>query len=217
MGGEEQHPHGCPPHLLPSLSCTPSFQLCFPGDAPPWGGDRLDMSPWMVELLLEAHPSRVSGGHPTGDTCHPSPCPAKPRDTHPWVGRTLPRVLVAMSATFWKASRKATAASTVVLGRRERGGSSAGAGHPGMCLRGGGGGVPHPHPGHSPELGVQLGGLRVEILPDGVGALQGGKGRVRAGAPRPPCTPSPGRANPPFTITERRGSSVAVPGEARLL
>lgn len=32
-----------------------------------------------------------------------------------------PRVLVAMSATFWKASRKATAASTVVLGRRTAG------------------------------------------------------------------------------------------------
>lgn len=46
-------------------------------------------------------------------------------------------MLVAMSATFWKASRKATAASTVVLGRREQGGSSAGVGHTGMCQRGG--------------------------------------------------------------------------------
>lgn len=63
---------------------------------------------------------------PQGDTRHPFPCLAKPGETHPWVGRTLPRVLVAMSATFWKASRKATAASTVVLGRRERGGSFSG-------------------------------------------------------------------------------------------
>lgn len=38
-------------------------------------------------------------------------------------------MLVAMSATFWKASRKATAASTVVLRQRERGGSSVGVGH----------------------------------------------------------------------------------------
>lgn len=77
------------------------------------------MSPWMVELLLEDHCSHVGRGHPTGDTHHLSPCLAQPGDTHPWVGRTLPRVLVAMSATFWKASRKATAASTVVLGWRE--------------------------------------------------------------------------------------------------
>lgn len=47
-------------------------------------------------------------------------------------------MLVAMSATFWKASRKATAASTVVLRRRERGGSSVGAGHTGMCHEDGG-------------------------------------------------------------------------------
>lgn len=31
------------------------------------------------------------------------------------MSRVAPRVLVAMSATFWKASKKATAASTVVL------------------------------------------------------------------------------------------------------
>lgn len=40
---------------------------------------------------------------------------------------------------------------------------------------------------------------------------------MRAGAPRPPCTPSPGRANPPFTTVERWGSSVAVPGWLWLL
>lgn len=81
-----------------------------------------------------------------------------------------------MSATFWKASRKATAASTVVL---------QGEGHGAQCCC-------HPvdmgtlpagcrwhRPDHSPELGVQLGGLRVEVLPDGVGALQEGKAVVR--------------------------------------
>lgn len=40
---------------------------------------------------------------------------------------------------------------------------------------------------------------------------------MRVGAPRPPCTPSPGRANPPFTTVERWGSSVAVPGWVWLL
>lgn len=49
--------------------------------------------------------------------------------------------------------------------------------------------------GHSPELGVQLGGLRVEILPYGVGALQGGKVMVRDRALHPlHCLPSQGRS-----------------------
>lgn len=51
-------------------------------------------------------------------------------------------MLVAMSATFWKASRKATAASTVVLGRRERGGSFSGCWAPRDLPVVGGGGVP---------------------------------------------------------------------------
>lgn len=77
-----------------------------------------------------------------------------------------PRVLVAMSATFWKASKKATAASTVVLGRWTAGRSVGEVSSP----------LPAPSPAGapsaaSPQLGMQLRGLGVEVLPDGVGAL----------------------------------------------
>lgn len=47
-------------------------------------------------------------------------------------------MLVAMSATFWKASRKATAASTVVLGGESKGGAQQVLGTPG-CAHGDGG------------------------------------------------------------------------------
>lgn len=77
-----------------------------------------------------------------------------------------PRVLVAMSATFWKASKKATAASTVVLGRWTVGWSVGEVSYP----------LPIPSPAGapsaaSPQLGMQLRGLGVEVFPDGVGAL----------------------------------------------
>lgn len=182
----------------------PSFQGCFPENAPPMCGNRLDISLWMVKLLLEVHPRNVGRGQ--------SPSVPLPRQAwgHPPPGeRTLPRVLVAMSATFWKASRKATAASTVVLRQRERGGYTQWVQDTlGCANEEGGPPCPTRSYGHSPELGVQLGGLRVEILPYGVGALQGRRVMVRDRAPHPlHCFSSQGRT--PSTGAERQGSLVA--------
>lgn len=94
-------------------------------------------------------------------------------------------------------------------GGESEGGSSVGAGHPKMFPWGGGGGsLSQPHqPGHhSPELGVQLGGLRVEVLPDGVGALQGGKGTVTAGTPHP-LSPPPQAGQTPSSLLQRDGAA----------
>lgn len=64
-----------------------------------------------------------------------------------------------------------------------------------------------PRFGHSPELGVQLGGLRVEILPYGVGALQGGRVMVRDRAPHSALLPQTGKVPP--SLVQRQGSSAA--------
>lgn len=65
----------------------------------------------------------------------------------------------------------------------------------------------HPPFSHSPELGVQLGGLRVEIFPYGVGALQRGRVMVRDRDPHPlHCFPSQGRS---LLHWCREGSSIA--------
>lgn len=153
----------------------------------------------MVELWLEA---TWAGDTPQGDTRQLSPCPAKRGDMPlpGWGGPYLGCWWPCRPLSGRHPGRQLRPAPWS-WDRESEGGELSGRWAPRDVPVGPGteGGVsPVPPPGHSPQLGVQLGGLRVEILPDGVGALQGRKGTVTSGAPRHPAPPPRGGSNPPL-------------------
>lgn len=169
---------------------TPSFQCCFPGHAPPWCGNRLNISLGMVKLLLEVHPSNMGRGHPTGDTPQGTLTTCPPTQGAS-LGTPTPRREDPTSSVgghvghFLEGIQEGNCGQHRGPGEeRARGELSRCGTHSDVPTRRGVSHVP-PHLGHSPELGVQLGGLRVEIFPYGVGALQGGRVMVRDRAPRP--------------------------------